>query len=230
MASFSSPAFADITFGPGVSLSEPDQNGWVEIIGDGQDSTSWHDTTFNLITVSGANNTETITSPLRINHKPLISHSQFSIQAANGGTLNIDGDLDFNVTANQISPHFDTQIGTYALYATGQSHLNLNGSNIFVEIRHNLSNVEDQLTSVGANGIYLNSQSTASVGQKGGTTRIWVLAGQPDLISAKGGSTITFQSTNNQLVGSIDMMDEVNLDFSSPGYSKGVQSQHGPLG
>lgn len=210
MASFSSPAFADITFGPGVSLSEPDQNGWVEIIGDGQDSTSWHDATFNLITVSGANNTETITSPLRINHKPLISHSQFSIQAANGGTLNIDGDLDFNVTANQISPHFDTQIGTYALYATGQSHLNLNGSNIFVEIRHNLSNVEDQLTSVGANGIYLNSQSTASVGQKGGTTRIWVLAGQPDLISAKGGSTITFQSTNNQLVGSIDMMDEVN--------------------
>lgn len=166
VASFSSPAFADITFGPGVSLSEPDQNGWVEIIGDGQDSTSWHDATFNLITVSGANNTETITSPLRINHKPLISHSQFSIQAANGGTLNIDGDLDFNVTANQISPHFDTQIGTYALYATGQSHLNLNGSNIFVEIRHNLSNVEDQLTSVGANGIYLNSQSTASVGQK----------------------------------------------------------------
>ena len=28
----------------------------------------------------------------------------------------------------------------------------------------------------------------------------------------------------------INVVLEVNLDFSSPGYSKGVQSQHGPLG
>ena len=26
------------------------------------------------------------------------------------------------------------------------------------------------------------------------------------------------------------LRDSLNLDFSSPGYSKGVQSQHGPLG
>lgn len=39
---------------------------------------------------------------------------------------------------------------------------------------------------------------------------MWVLAGQPDLISAKKGSSVTFNSTNNQLVGSIDMMDDPN--------------------
>ena len=35
----------------------------------------------------------------------------------------------------------------------------------------------------------------------------------------------------NALAGQkVQSLQELNLDFSSPGYSKGVQSQHGPLG
>lgn len=202
---------AAISFGTGVSLSDPDQNGWVHINGNGEDVANYHNPSFNLITVDGAQNNETINSPLKINQKPLISHSQFSIQATNGGTLNLTNDLDFNITAESISPNFSSDVGTYALYAASKGQLNITGKNISVEVRHNLSN-EEQLSSIGANGLYLSSQSSAVIGQAGGTARFWVLAGQPDLISAKKGSSVTFLSTQNQLVGSFDMMDDPNSE------------------
>ena len=40
--------------------------------------------------------------------------------------------------------------------------------------------------------------------------------------------TVTFAAEAGDIFGGI--LQGINLDFSSPGYSKGVQSQHGPLG
>ncbi len=202
MIGLSGQTSAAITWGTDVSLSGPDENGWLHIIGDGSSNNRYA-----LIQVNGTG-TETdwrIDAPLKIDQHPEICQSQFSIKAANGGTITIAGDLDFDVTANNISSGYDQ--GTYALYGVDKGILNLTGKNISVEIRHNLPD-DQQLSSIGANGIYMSAQSQAVIGQEGGTARIWVLAAQPDLISAKKGSSVTFNSTNNQLVDSIDMMDD----------------------
>ena len=200
----SGQASADIAWGTDVSLSGPDENGWLHIIGDGSSNDGYA-----LITVNGegAETEWRIDAPLRIDQHPVICQSQFSITAIDSGTITIAGDLDFDVTADSIHKKWDE--GTYALYGKNHGTLNLIGKNISVEIRHNLPD-DQQLSSIGANAVYVRDESHAVIGQEGGTARIWVLAAQPDLISAKKGSSVTFKSTNNQLVGSIDMMDDPN--------------------
>lgn len=192
----------------GIEFSGPDANGWVEITSDGNAD---NDPKYNLIALSG-NQSATIEENLRIDQQPLISQSQFSIQATDGSSLNLTGKLDFKVTASEILPvGFDK--GTYALYANNKGELNITGEYISVEIRHDLP-PDDQLGAIGANLIYLQNQSRAVIGQAGGTTRLWAIAGQPDLISAKRGSSIEFKSTHNQLVGSIDMMDAAEAAYT----------------
>ena len=192
-------------FREGVSLSEPDADGWVHIIGNGRDPTSTYDESFNLIKVTGGDEV-TFDNPLKIDQHLAISRNQFSINAS-GGTINITNDLDFKVTADSLKPgHW--QAGTYALYASGGT-LNITGKNISVEVRHDL-NEGEQIDEIGANVLYLTSNSHGVIGQAGGTTRLWALAGQPDLISAKNGSSVVFNSTHNELVGSIDMMDNTS--------------------
>ncbi len=64
----------------------------------------------------------------------------------------------------------------------------------------------------GANALYAKDNSKIVVGNPNSSTTIWTLAEQKaDLISAKGGGQVIFQSTKNKLVGNIDMMDEINL-------------------
>ena len=53
---------------------------------------------------------------------------------------------------------------------------------------------------------YARNGGEINVGSEGTTTTAWVIAGQPDLISAKDGGKVIFNSTNNQLVGSIDFV------------------------
>ena len=61
----------------------------------------------------------------------------------------------------------------------------------------------------GANALYAKDNSKIVVGNSNSSTTIWTLAEQKaDLISAKGGGQVIFQSTKNKLVGNIDMMDE----------------------
>lgn len=164
---------------------------------------------YGLISVNGSGNDTDwqIDAPLRIDQQLEICRSQFSIQAVDGGSITIAEDFDFKVTAEKNRNEYDE--GTYALYGSNKGTLNITGQDISVEIRHNLPDGE-QLTSIGANALYMSGQSHAVIGREGGRTRMWVLAGQPDLISAKKGSSVTFNSTNNQLVGSIDMMDDPN--------------------
>lgn len=184
---------AKYPFGEGVSLSAPDADGWVHIRGNGREPTSTNDESFNLIKVTDGDEV-TFDNPLKIDQHLAISRNQFSINAS-GGTINITNDLDFKVTADSLKPgHW--QAGTYALYASGGT-LNITGKNISVEVRHDL-NEGEQIDEIGANVLYLTSNSHGVIGQAGGTTRLWALAGQPDLISAKKGSSIVLnQRTTN---------------------------------
>ena len=206
LLSLSGQASSDVIFGQDVTFSGPDENGWVTLNGNGAFVDSPGRYTLILVNNSGAETEWLFENSLRIDHHPQICQSQFSIQTI-GGTLTLTGDLDYKVTADTIASGYDQ--GTHAFYALKQGQLNLTGQNISIEVRHNLSDGE-QLSKIGANGIYISEQSNAVIGREGGTTRLWVLAGQPDLISAKKGSTVTFQSTTNQLIGSIDMMDDPN--------------------
>ena len=64
----------------------------------------------------------------------------------------------------------------------------------------------------GANGLYAkDDNSKIIVGNSDSSSTIWTLFEQPDLISAKGGGQVIFNSTRNKLVGSIDMMDQETL-------------------
>ena len=204
LLSISGQVSSAVTFGQDVTFSEPDANGWVTLKGNGTFVDYPGRYTLIRVDASGSENEWIFEDSLRIDQHPEICQSQFSIQTI-GGTLTLTGDLDYKVTADTIASGYDQ--GTHAFYAVDHGQLNLTGRNISIEIRHNLPNGE-QLTSIGANGIYISGQSNAVIGQEGGTTRLWVLAGQPDLISSKKGSSVTFASTNNQLIGSIDMMDD----------------------
>ena len=79
-----------------------------------------------------------------------------------------------------------------------------------------------QIDTIGCNMFYA-SGGTILLGNENSTTKAWSIAEQPDLISAKKGGRVIINSTNNQLVGSIDLVggtygtgnaSEVNITFS----------------
>lgn len=74
---------------------------------------------------------------------------------------------------------------------------------------HNLEPDPDISTEkIGANIYYAENDGTIEIGDEGTTTKSWVLAAKPDLISAKIGGTVKIKSTQNMLVGSVDMVQK----------------------
>ena len=61
---------------------------------------------------------------------------------------------------------------------------------------------------LGANAVYAQESGRIELGAKGTTTRIWSIENKPDAISAKRGGTVVFHSEMNQVVGSMDFLDE----------------------
>ena len=59
---------------------------------------------------------------------------------------------------------------------------------------------------IGANIYYAQNDGTIEIGDEGTTTKSWVIAAKPDLISAKNGGEVIIKSTHNMLVGSVDMV------------------------
>ena len=143
---------------------------------------------------------------LSVNITPTIKQSQFAISVHNNNTLTITGDTSFISKSTTLASGYDR--GTYAFTAgTGWANggtINLQG-NFSAYVIHDLPNSE-QVTSIGANMFYARKGGVINVGSEGTTTTAWVIAGQPDLISAKEGGKVIFHSTNNQLVGSIDFV------------------------
>ena len=140
------------------------------------------------------------------NVKPPVNNSQFLFTVNNGAALSING-------ATHIKSYTDTYgeknngTAVHAFYAENKGTINLKGD---IDIEMTMSN--DVKTDYGMSAVYAKGEgSIINLGSKGTTSRIWVLADKPDLISAKSGGQVIFESTRNKLVGSIDMMDQVTL-------------------
>lgn len=140
------------------------------------------------------------------NVKPPVNNSQFLFTVNNGAALSING-------ATHIKSYTDTYgekndgTAVHAFYAENKGTINLKGD---IDIEMTMSN--DVKTDYGMSAVYAKGEgSIINLGSKGTTSRIWVLADKPDLISAKSGGQVIFESTRNKLVGSIDMMDQETL-------------------
>lgn len=142
-------------------------------------------------------------SGLEIEHNSYITGSQFTIDVDKGSDLSINGDTQGVLRGEYNTGFSGGAPGNHIFYIHNGSSLNLAG-NVDLEIRQ----VEGP-ESIGANLLYVRDSSTAVVGTKKSTVKMWAIAQSPDLLSAKYGNTsVTFMSTQNQLVGTIDMMDD----------------------
>ncbi len=64
------------------------------------------------------------------------------------------------------------------------------------------------LTIGGSNVFWVQDEGSIELGSAGTTTKVWSIAAKPDALSAKNNSTITINSTNNQIVGSMDFISD----------------------
>lgn len=143
--------------------------------------------------------------------------SQFTINlGTKGGELNIYGDTNANLYGTEFIDYDGS--GNHLFYLS-ESTLRLLG-NVSAKIEQPEGPEE-----VGANLLYANNGSYAEIGKSDSRVQMWTLATSPDLISAKNGSTVKFNSTKNQLLGTIDLMDSsaknskqnsVEIVFSGP--------------
>ena len=120
---------------------------------------------------------------LVFNTKPQISWNQYSFHIRKNSTLTINGDTIGIVDASlPTDGNIGKDFGTYAIYAGDDSHIFLNGD-VDVQVEHDIGN--DKQASVGANLLYARDQSSIDIGTANSNVRLWVLAAQPDLISAQ---------------------------------------------
>lgn len=147
---------------------------------------------------------------------PLITNSEFFVSVENGASLTITGTTKISSTSSVFdSTSYDQ--GTYAFRATGGD--SFNGGKIFLQgdidvvVTHDLK-AEDQLKAIGANVFYAQNNGVIEIGSAGTTTRAWVLASKPDVLSAKEGGVVNIKSTHNMFVGSIDTVSSPEAAIS----------------
>lgn len=141
---------------------------------------------------------------LRVEIEPVIEWEQYFLKAESGNSFTVSGMTFFRSNSTEV--HQGDNIGTYAFYASGEgSSVQLLGD-IDASVSHDGS---IELDTVGANLFYAKDGGSITLGQDGTTSRAWVVAKTPDLISAKNGGKVKIESKRNQFVGSIDMVDTV---------------------
>lgn len=146
---------------------------------------------------------------LRVEIEPVIEWEQYFLKAESGNSFTVSGTTFFRSNSTEV--HQGQHIGTYAFCANGEgSSVQLLGD-IDASVSHDGS---IELDTVGANLFYAKDKGTITLGQAGTTTRAWVIAKTPDLISAKNGGKVIIESKRNQLVGSIDMLDMTGMGQS----------------
>lgn len=160
-------------------------------------------------------------SSLKINHEIEAQWNQYTIQISHG-SFTVNGDTVGEVFAPRVKINPETgrpydNSGTYLLASMDGSSVYLNG-NVDLLVSHKFPEEQKQLNTIGANLLYARRNSSITIGNPSSQTKLWVLAGQPDLISAKDGGAVKILSTHNQLVGSIDTMD--SHDIGSYGASE----------
>lgn len=149
------------------------------------------------------NGSETYDS-LRVEIEPVVKHEQYFLTVGSGNSFTISGTTFFRSNSTEFEEYFHE--GTYAFYANGKDgSIQLLGD-IDAFVSHDKS---IELEDIGANLFYAKDGGSITLGQDGTTSRAWVVAKTPDLISAKNGGKVKIESKRNQFVGSIDMVDTV---------------------
>ncbi len=145
-------------------------------------------------------NTSEVYDSAKIDVHPYVAQSQFTVDVYKGASLTVKGDTSFYSFSDEIKKRWDE--GNYAFRTLESATLELSGNvNAVIEQSPNID-----LETIGVNMLYASgSNSKMLIGQAGTQTKLWALGSQPDLISAKKGASVVINSTNNQLVGSIDM-------------------------
>lgn len=158
-------------------------------------------------------------SSLKINHEIEAQWNQYTIQISHG-SFTVKGDTVGEVFAPRVKINPETgrpydNSGTYLLASMDDSSVYLKG-NVDLLVSHKFPEEQKQLDTIGANLLYARRNSSITIGNPSSQTKLWVLAGQPDLISAKDGGAVKILSTHNQLVGSIDTMDSHDIGSYGP--------------
>ncbi len=145
-------------------------------------------------------------SGLELVHYAKITGNQFTISLGNKSEVNINGDTFAYLSAQEIDKGWTGGApGNHIFYAKKGATYRFNG-NVVAKIEQ-----IDGPETVGANLLYLDG-ANAVIGNSNSIVQLWTIARSPDLLSAKNGSTIKFNSTQNKLVGTLDMMDDRTLD------------------
>ena len=130
---------------------------------------------------------------------PLITNSEFFVSVENKSSLTITGTTKVISISTEESDKKER--GTYTFRAT-DGYIHFKG-NVDVIVTHH---PDVSTKEIGANIYYAQNDGTIEIGDEGTTTKSWVIAAKPDLISAKDGGKVKIKSTHNMLVGSVDMV------------------------
>lgn len=136
-----------------------------------------------------------------------ITGSNFTIHVTN--LLTVNGDTHVSIHSEKKTAANNG--ATHAFYLEGKdAEAYLNGN---VEIINTHEN--GIISDFGANALYIQKGAKITLGTEGADTltRIISIASIPDAISVKLGSTLTFNSTHNQVVGTIDLSSATNTEF-----------------
>ena len=145
---------------------------------------------------------------IKIEHDPKIAQNQFTVSVEGGSSLTVNGMTDIQLHATEIASGYDQD--NYALRIKGDgTSANLNGD-IDIYIYQKAEGGAD-LSKIGANGVYVSDKAEATLGNPEATVKIWTIAQKPDAVSAKIGGKVSFKSTNNQVVGSMDFMSRTGM-------------------
>ena len=131
---------------------------------------------------------------------PLITNSEYFVSVKNSSSLTITGTTKVSSTSTKFDKTSFEQ-GTYTFHADN-GNIYLKG-NVEVIMTHD---PRVSTETIGANIYYAENDGTIEIGDEGTTTKSWVIAAKPDLISAKIGGNVKIKSTHNMLVGSVDMV------------------------
>ncbi len=143
-----------------------------------------------------------------------------AITVSSGGTLNVTGDMvNVNLSRDAGSATAGS-VNLLRLYGGSQASIAGN-----IDITSKL--IAPNITTGGTNIFWAGSGSSISLGSAGSSVRIWSIGRKPDALSAKDRSSVILNSTNNQIVGSVDFLSDTSSRMPTEASIRQMLTAHG---
>ena len=137
---------------------------------------------------------------ITLNHTVPTIQNQFTVHITENTQLEVNGPFSVNLSAPSKADGHDQ--GNHVILVRGEGSTAILNGDIDITLKQDYP-----LDSIGANGVYVDYNAQVLLGNNTSTTKIWAIGNKPDTLSAKKGGKISFVSTNNQIVGSMDFLD-----------------------